>query len=147
MLSSQNTLIIKKDSDFFIVNSNIEVIAMNSMLCNASIEHWNLNVYPVLKSLVIGDNCLQILSGFVLNNMKQLVKVSFGCGCCTKGSGNFVVMNCPALKKLTVGGLSFPLFDEFCVKKCRELSSIDISTNCFEQCNSVSLEGLYSCCP
>ena len=53
-------------------------------------------------------------------------------------------MNCPALKKLTVGGLSFPLFDEFCVKKCRELSSIDIGTGCFEQCSSTTLEGL--CC-
>ena len=61
---AEHVLRINDDNDLFIVKADTDAIYMKNELCNdPDIVEWKLDVYPGLKELVVGDDCLQCVFG------------------------------------------------------------------------------------
>ena len=79
---AEHVLRIDDDNDMFIGKPNTDAIYMKNGLCNdPDIVEWKLDVYPGLKELVVGDDCLQCVKGFELGEFKCLEKVEIGARC------------------------------------------------------------------
>ena len=97
---------IDKDDDFYIKNQITEVILMKANVCNdPDINRWNLNMFPSLRVVVVGDNCLECLKELKLDGLKCLEKVEIGASCCGRACGGcFEVSGCEKLRSVVIGG-------------------------------------------
>ena len=60
MIRAEHVLRINDEDDLFIGKPSTEAIYMKNGLCNdPDIVEWKLEVYPGLKELVVGDDCIQ----------------------------------------------------------------------------------------
>ena len=114
---------------------------MKSGLCNdPDIVEWKLDVYPGLKELVVGDDCLQCVKGFELGEFKCLEKVEIGSNCCGSVKHcQFEVSECDRLKSVRIGSGSFAYWGSFTMKNCG-VTEVSIGDGCFVHCESVVFE-------
>ena len=133
---------IDKDDDFYIKNQSTEVILMKANVCNdPDINRWNLSMFPSLRVVVVGDNCLQQLKGLVIDGFKCLEKVEIGVNCCRREMNcRFEVSGCEKLKRVAIGDGSFVNWNEFVMKDCESVEEVSIGDGCFVNCKSTVFE-------
>ena len=133
----ENELIVEEDEDIFYVNSRTERIVVKSGLCNDDdIDKLKLSKCERLVELVVGDNCLQYLSGLKLSGLKCLERVEIGMGCMCKSEGGvFEVSGCERLRSVEIGGGSCVNWSSFSLKDC-EVEEVRIGDGSFANCES-----------
>ena len=133
---------INKDDDFYIKNQNTEVILMKANVCNdPDINRWNLNMFPSLRVVVVGDNCLECLKELKLVGFGLLESVSFGSKCFTKTlSGCLEVSNCLKLRSVVIGGGCCVKWSSFVMKNCDSIQEVSIGDGCFVNCENTVFE-------
>ncbi len=133
---------IDKDDDFYIKNQITEVILMKANVCNdPDINRWNLNMFPSLRVVVVGDNCLECLKELKLDGLKCLEKVEIGASCCGRACGGcFEVSGCEKLRSVVIGGGSFVNWGGFVMKDCEIVEEVSIGDGCFVNCENVVFE-------
>ena len=129
---------IDKDDDFYIKNQITEVILMKANVCNdPDINRWNLNMFPSLRVVVVGDNCLEYLKELKLDGLKCLEKVEIGARCCGRACGGcFEVSGCEKLRSVVIGGGSFVNWGGFVMKDCGVIE-VSIGDGCFVNCENI----------
>ena len=131
---------IDKDDDFYIKNQSTEVILMKANVCNdPDINRWNLNMFPSLRVVVVGDNCLECLKELKLDGLKCLEKVEIGARCCGRACGGFEVSGCEKLKRVAIGDGSCVNWGGFVMKDCG-VEEVSIGDGCFVNCKNVVFE-------
>ena len=137
---------IDKDDDFYIKNQNTEVILMKANVCNdPDINRWNLNMFPSLRVVVVGDNCLECLKELKLDGLKCLEKVEIGASCCGRACGGcFEVSGCEKLRSVEIGDGSCVNWNEFVMKDCG-VEEVSIGDGCFVNCKNTVFESERSC--
>ena len=137
---------IDKDDDFYIKNQSTEVILMKANVCNdPDINRWNLNMFPSLRVVVVGDNCLECLKELKLDGLKCLEKVEIGARCFSSSfDGEMEVSECDVLRSVVIGGGCCVNWSSFALKNCDSIQEVSIGDGCFVNCENVVCEGL--CC-
>ena len=133
---------IDKDDDFYIKNQITEVILMKANVCNdPDINRWNLNMFPSLRVVVVGDNCLECLKELKLDGLKCLEKVEIGASCCGRACGGcFEVSGCEKLRSVVIGGGSCVNWSGFVMRNCESVEEVSIGDGCFVNCENVVFE-------
>ena len=133
---------IDKDDDFYIKNQSTEVILMKANVCNdPDINRWNLNMFPSLRVVVVGDNCLECLKELKLDGLKCLEKVEIGASCCGRACGGcFEVSGCEKLRSVVIGGGSCVKWGGFVMKDCESVEEVSIGDGCFVTCENTVFE-------
>ena len=133
---------IDKDDDFYIKNQITEVILMKANVCNdPDINRWNLNMFPSLRVVVVGDNCLECLKELKLDGLKCLEKVEIGASCCGRACGGcFEVSGCEKLRSVVIGGGSCVNWGGFVMKDCESVEEVSVGDGCFVNCENVVFE-------
>ena len=138
---AEHALHINDDNDMFIGEPDTDAIYMKNGLCNdPDIVEWKLEVYPGLKELVVGDDCLQCVKGFELSEFKCLEKVEIGARCFTKTSGCFEVSDCEKLRRFAIGKESCVKWSSFVMKNCDSIQEVSIGDGCFVNCENTVFE-------
>ena len=144
-VSAEHVLRIDDEDDLFIGKPNTDAIYMKNGLCNdPDIVEWKLDVYPGLKELVVGDDCLQCVKGFELSEFKCLEKVEIGARCFAKTSGCFEVIDCGTLRRFVIGGGCCVKWSSFVMRNCGVIE-VSIGDGCFVNCENIVFESAY--CP
>ena len=139
---AEHVLRINDDNDLFVVKPNTDVITMKNGLCNdPEILEWRLEVYPGLKELVVGDDCLQFVKGLRLNGLKCLEKVEIGARCFCESEGCFEVNGCGALKSMKLGDGCCVKWGSFVIMNCGVVE-VSIGDGCFVSCDITVFENL-----
>ena len=130
---------IDKDDDFYIKNQSTEVILMKANVCNdPDINRWNLNMFPSLRVVVVGDNCLECLKELKLDGLKCLEKVEIGASCCGRACGGcFEVSGCEKLRSVEIGGGSCVNWNGFVMKDCESMEEVSVGDGCFMSCENI----------
>ena len=133
---------INTDDDFYIKNQSTEVILMKANVCNdPDINRWNLSMFPSLRVVVVGDNCLECLKELKLDGLKCLEKVEIGASCCGRACGGcFEVSGCEKLRSVVIGGGSFVKWGGFVMKDCEGVEEVSVGDGCFVNCENVVFE-------
>ena len=133
---------INKDDDFYIKNQSTEVILMKANVCNdPDINRWNLNMFPSLRVVVVGDNCLECLKELKLDGLKCLEKVEIGARCCWRACGCCLeVSGCEKLRSVVIGGGSFVNWGGFVMKDCEIVEEVSVGDGCFVTCENTVFE-------
>ena len=133
---------IDKDDDFYIKNQSTEVILMKANVCNdPDINRWNLNMFPSLRVVVVGDNCLEYLKELKLDGLKCLEKVEIGARCCWRACGCCLeVSGCEKLRSVVIGGGSCVNWNGFVMKDCESVEEVSIGDGCFVTCENTVFE-------
>ena len=133
---------IDKDDDFYIKNQITEVILMKANVCNdPDINRWNLNMFPSLRVVVVGDNCLECLKELKLDGLKCLEKVEIGASCCGRAWGGCLeVSGCEKLRSVVIGGGSFVNWNGLVMKDCESVEEVSVGDGCFVNCENVVFE-------
>ena len=102
---------------------------------------------PMLKTIVIGNNCFESVRLVELNGLYELESVSIGqrsfrIGDKEQSDGSCRIVNCPKLRSIQIGQDSFSDYHSFELSNLPSLQSIDIGENCFLYAPSFSLAGL-----
>ena len=90
-----------------------ELIVMNNSLNDASLTVLDLTRFRRLKRIVIGDECFMYVKIVKLIGLNELESVEIGENSFTKEkygndpNGQFYLKNCPKLKSLKIGIVSF----------------------------------------
>ena len=101
---AEHVLRINDEDDLFIGEPNTDAIYMKNGLCNdPEIVEWKLDVYPGLRELVVGDDCLQFVKGLELRRFERLEKVEIGARCFCESEGRFEVSDCERLGSVKLG--------------------------------------------
>ena len=138
---AEHMLRINDEDDLFIGKPNTDAIYMKNGLCNdPDIVEWKLEVYPGLKELVVGDDCLQCVKGFELSEFKCLEKVEIGARCFAKTSGCFEVSDCQQLKSVKLGDGCCVNWSSFVLKNCDSIQEVSIGDGCFVSCENTVFE-------
>ena len=96
--------------------SDVESLFILSNTCNEeSVIELDLSKYPKLKSVTIGDECFEYVDEVKLIGLSELESVEIGMNSFTKKKNStkndpnrhFYLKNCPKLKSLKIGSLSF----------------------------------------
>ena len=74
--------------------------------------------------------------------LKKLESVKIGRNCFAKESGVLEVVDCPAMKRLSIGDGSMKHFQSFVAKSLPCLASISVGNECFKNVDEVELAGL-----
>ena len=139
---AEHVLRINDDNDLFVVKANTDVITMKNGLCNdPEIVEWKLDVYPGLKELVVGDDCLQYVKGLRLNGLKCLEKVEIGARCFCESEGCFEASDCGALRSVKMGDGCCVEWSSFVLKDCGVVE-VSIGDGCFVSCENTVFESL-----
>ena len=142
-IRAEHVLRIDDDNDLFVVKSDTDAIYMKSGLCNdPDIVEWKLEVYPGLKELVVGDDCLQCVKGFELSEFKCLEKVEIGARCFCDSEGCFEVSGCGALRSVVIGKESCVKWSSFVMRSCDSIQEVSIGDGCFVNCENTVFESL-----
>ena len=142
---AEHMLRINDEDDLFIGKPNTDAIYMKIGLCNdPDIVEWKLEVYPGLRELVVGDDCLQFVKGFELREFKCLEKVEIGARCFAKTSGCFEVSDCEKLRRFVIGKESCVKWSSFVMRNCDSIQEVSIGDGCFVSCESTVFESMSS---
>ena len=130
--------------DLFVVKPDTEAITMKSGLCNdPDIVEWKLEVYPGLRELLVGDDCLQFVKGFELRGFKCLEKVEIGMRCFTSsGGGEMEVSDCGVLRSVNLGEGCCVNWSSFTLKNCDSIEEVSIGDGCFVNCANTVFESV-----
>ena len=131
--------------DLFIVKPDTETITMKSGLCNdPDIVEWKLEVYPGLKELLVGDDCVWYVKGLKVSGFKSLVRVVIGSGCFSRTSGGcFEVSDCDKLRSVKMGDGCCVKWSSFVMKNCG-VEEVSIGDGCFVNCENTVFESASS---
>ena len=142
---TEHVLRINDDNDLFVVKPDTDAIYMKSGLCNdPDIVEWKLDVYPGLKELVVGADCLQCVKGFELRGFRCLEKVEIGARCFTKTSGCFEVSEGEKLRRFAIGKESCVNWSSFVMRDCDSIQEVSIGDGCFVNCENTVFESASS---
>ena len=125
-----------------------ETVTITSGLCSSyQGTEFILRGLPVLKSIVIGDECFGKVRVFELDELDELESVvigqkSFKIAITERGDGSYRIMNCPNLKSIQIGYQSFYDYHSFELNNLPSLQSTEIGYGCFYWVPSFSLTGL-----
>ena len=100
---------------------------------------------PMLKTIVIGDDCFGKVRTLELNGLYELESVSIGQRSFNGFyDGSCRIVNCPKLKSIQIGDGSFYDYQSFELNNLPSLQSIEIGDYCFcyALSSSFSLTGL-----
>ena len=127
---------IQQDEDFYRMDFAITSIRMNDGLCNESVmSEWDLSVYPNLKELTVGDDCIRYMSSVVLSGFACLEKVAIGCNCGSSAAGGrFELAHCGQLRSVRIGSDSCVEWGEFVLKDCSLVAEVSIGDGSFVAC-------------
>lgn len=110
-----------------------------------TVSQIDLRCYPVLRELIIGDECFQYVSELVLDGFERLEKVETGMRCFTKTKGTrFEISECYQLQTIKIGKRCFSNWTAFLLKACGSLQRVEIDNDCFPHCAMTCFEGLSS---
>ena len=136
-----NTLVVREDVNIFDLNEEVEVVEVNSGLCNhPDITSYDWDVCAKLKELRIGDRCLENVMAFVLKDLMKLERVEVGCSCFMKAKGRMEVSGCGLLKSVKIGKDSCGKWSEFVMRDCG-VEEVEMGDGCFADCEKTVLEG------
>ena len=140
---NSSVLQIKKNEDFFEMDSRVGIIEMKPDLCNSpQIKRWNLSVYPLLRELRVGDRCLQYVKELKLTGFINLNQVTIGSNCFSKvENGALEVTGCNLLSSFKMGSFSCPNWTSCVMKKCDTLVEVQIGEECFANGFKTVFEG------
>ena len=137
---AEHVLRIDDDNDMFIGKPNTDAIYMKSGLCNdPEIVEWKLEVYPGLKELVVGNDCLQFVKGLELRRFKYLEKVEIGARCFCESEGRFEVSECAKLRSVKLGDGCCVKWSSFVMRDCG-VEEVSIGDGCFVSCEKSVFE-------
>ena len=112
-----------------------------------SVTELKLSGLARLKRIVIGNGCFGKVRVFELDGLSELESVvigrqSFRIGGNKRSDGSYRIVNCPKLKSIQIGDVSFMDYHSFELNNLPSLQSIDIGKWCFLWAPSFSLTGL-----
>ena len=127
-------------------NSNT-IIVPNGYFNDDIITSFNITNNRSLKRIEIGENCYGKVRVFDLNGLSELESVvigdwSFRIDRYERSDGSYRIMNCPKLKSIKIGDMSFQDYHSFELNNLPSLQSIDTGRYCFYLAPSFSLTGL-----
>ena len=139
---AEHVLRINDDNDLFVVKADTDAIYMKSGLCNdPEIVEWKLEVYPGLKELVVGDDCLQCMKGLELRGFKYLEMVEIGARCFCESEGYFEVSECAKLRNVRLGDGCCVNWSSFVMRNCGVIE-VSVGDGCFVNCENTVFESL-----
>ena len=139
---AEHVLRINDDNDLFVVKPDTDAIYMKSGLCNdPEIVEWKLEVYPGLKELVVGDDCLQFVKGLELRRFERLEKVEIGARCFCESEGRFEVSDCAKLRSVKLGDGCCVKWSSFVMRNCGVIE-MSVGDGCFVNCENTVFESL-----
>ena len=99
-----------------------------------------------LKRITIGNNTFRYVRVFELNGLSELESVVIGKNSFRisdrRSDGSCRIVNCPKLKSIQIGYISFGDYRSFELNNLPSLQSIDIGRDCFYYSPLFSLTGL-----
>ena len=112
-----------------------------------SVNRLELKNLTSLQILYIGNGCFRNVRVFELDGLCELESVvigkeSFRFGYDERNDGSYRVVDCPKLKSIQIGYVSFRDYHSFELNNLPSLQSIEIGENCFYWTPSFSLTGL-----
>lgn len=118
-----------------------EVVVCDNSCNETSVTAWRVAVFPSLRVLQIGQNCLANLAELALCDLPMLEKVTVGSQSVTRHAGSrLLIRNCAVLKQVKVGAGSFASSMELCITECQLLESVELMDGCFAACQQVLLQ-------
>ena len=133
-VSVECVLRVNDDNDLFEEDERIDAIRVKSEVGNdPDIVEWNLELYPRLKELVVGDDCVWYVKGLKVSGFKSLVRVVIGSGCFSRTSGGcFEVSDCDVLRSVVIGKESCGKWSGFVLRDCGHVAEVVIGESCFQ---------------
>ena len=137
-----------------LTNSSNTMIIPNGYFNGNSIATFNITNNGYLKRIVIGDNCFGKVRVIDLDGLSELESVVIGQKSFTyaktkeeiwnkvRTDGTYQIMNCPKLKSIQIGYISFGDYRSFELNNLPSLQSIDMGHRCFYYAPIFSLTGL-----
>ena len=137
-----------------LIDSSNTLIIPNGYFNENSIASLNISNNGVLKHIEIGNDCFAKVRVFELNGLSELESVVIGQKSFTyaktkeeiwnkvRTDGTYQIMNCPKLKSIQIGYISFGDYRSFELNNLPSLQSIDMGHRCFYYAPSFSLTGL-----
>ena len=116
---------------------NVEILIISPNTCN-DLNSLNLNKFRYVKSIEIGNDCLENVNEFNIDGLNELKSLRIGINSFTKkknGSGNdssrsFHISNCIELESIEIGIYSFSDYGGlFELSNLPSLSTIRIGEN------------------
>ena len=100
-----------------------------------------------LKQIRIGDYCFENVRLFELDGLRELENVEIGDGSFVIGfderhDGSCRIVNCPKLKSIQIGYISFRDYHSFEISNLPSLEAIEFGFKCFYSAPLFSLTGL-----
>lgn len=132
-------------------SSAITVSIPSDFWYNVSSISSIISRFTHLEELKIGDNCLQTISEFHLNNMDRLRVIQIGKNSMTKlvNTGgydpfcSFQLVHCGSVEELSIGDYSFSDYGSFEIRNCSNLVSIQFGQMVFCYAVNVIMESEY----
>lgn len=120
-------------------SSSVVVSIPSDFWYNVSSISSIVSRFTELEELKIGDNCLQTISEFHLNNLDRLRVIQIGKNSMTKSvntggydpSCSFQVIHCGSVEEISIGDYSFSDYGSFEIRNCSNLVSIQLGEMVF----------------
>ena len=143
-VNAEHVLHVNDDNDLFEEDERIDAIRVKSEVGNdPDIVKWNLELYPRLKELVVGDDCVWYVKGLKVSGFKSLVRVVIGSGCFARTkNGCFEVSECGVLRSVVIGKESCGEWSGFVLRDCERVAEVVIGERCFQLLREWTLSGL-----
>lgn len=141
-LNSVSDYTINDSNDLFDVNPSCAVIRMKDSICNESdITTFDVTMCCRLRELYIGNECLQSLKEWSIENYRILDTIVIGSDCMSLVKGmRFEIRNCDHLTNVTMGSGCCVNWSSFSLKDCPTLQTVSIGDGCFVNCESTVFE-------
>ena len=98
-----------------------------------------------LTDIMISNDCVKSIREFIINGLESLESVKIGGNCFRisdyeRNDGVCRITNCPNLRQLEIGDLSFRDFKSFEISNLNSIQSINFGSWCFQYAD-FSLKG------
>lgn len=113
-----NVLTIQSDNDLNFLHTQLTGLSIGDNTLN-SISSFQLDQLPFLKVLSVGDYCLQKIESFSVASLSELEQITIGSFCCNArlpNRGSFSLSLLPSLLSVRIGVGSFRFFRYLMVK-------------------------------
>ena len=136
---------INDSNDLFEVNVSCAVIRMKDNTCNESdITSFDVTMCSKLRELYIGNECLQSLKEWSIEDYRILETIAIGSTCMSLMKGaRFEIRNCDHLKSVKMGNGCCVNWTSFSLKNCQALQTVSIGDGCFVNCESTVFESAF----
>ena len=129
-----------------LAESSDEVTIPNGIFNGNNIASFKIFNNGVIKRIVIGGYCFENVRVFELDELSELESVvigekSFWISTSERSDGSYRIMNCPKLKSIEIGDVSFYDYHSFELNNLPSLQSIVLGNRCFNWAPSFSLTG------